>query len=384
MIEISGTSNTLEDIMFKELFESFFLVLIAEMGDKSQLLAMTFAARYPVRKVLLGILIGAVLNDGLAVLLGSMVSAFLPMDTIQIIAGFAFIIFALWTLRSKADEEEDGKHKLKLGPVLTVALAYFLGEFGDKTQLTAITLASQAVYPAAILAGTVMGMFSTGALGIYIGSKLGDKIPETAVRLVSSGVFLFFGITKLHQSLPKEYLTLPYTLFFTIVLFSAIFYLTNILLKARKSGQESALIRRSRELHEYFRRMEEDFDSICLGSEKCGHCQGRRCIVGYTKILIMYGLDEKSANHLARAQVRSNTINKPFSKQQAMESLILTLKTLKEHSSAEDLEPIHEIRRNLELILFGKSIEKISDWNEYEDRLFQINKSIAAALLRDV
>ena len=101
MIEISGTSNTLEDIMFKELFESFFLVLIAEMGDKSQLLAMTFAARYPVRKVLLGILIGAVLNDGLAVLLGSMVSAFLPIDTIQIIAGFAFIIFALWTLRRR-------------------------------------------------------------------------------------------------------------------------------------------------------------------------------------------------------------------------------------------------------------------------------------------
>lgn len=369
--------------MFQELLESFFLVFIAEMGDKSQILAMTFATRYPIRKVLLGILIGAFLNDGLAVLLGSMLSSFLPMDIIQVIAGFAFIIFALWSLKPEG-EEEDSKHKMKLGPVLTIALAYFFGEFGDKTQLTAITLASQAVYPVAILAGTVTGMFSTGAIGIFIGSKLGDKIPEIAIRLVSSGVFIYFGITKLLESLPNRFLTLPYTLAFSIVLVTIVFILVSALLKVRKSGQESTLIRRYRELYEYYKRIGEDFDSICLGSEKCGNCQGNRCIVGYTKTLIKYGLDEKSASHLARAQIRSNTARKPFSKQQAMDSLIITLKTLKNHSKGKDLEPIHEIRRNLEMILFGKSIDKINDWDKYEALLFQYNKSIAATLIKDL
>ncbi len=370
--------------MLQELFESFFLVFIAEMGDKSQILAMTFATRYPVRKVLLGILIGAFLNDGLAVLLGSMLSSFIPMDAIQIIAGFAFIIFALWSLKPEGDEEEDAKDKKKLGAVLTVALAYFFGEFGDKTQLTAITLASQAVYPVAILFGTVLGMFSTGAIGIFIGKKLGDKIPENAIRLVSSGVFMFFGITKLLQSLPDRFLTLPYIVIFSLVLFTVVFILLRALWKVRKSGQESTLVRRSRELYEYYKRIGEDFDSICLGTEKCGNCQGNRCIVGYTKTLIKYGLDEKSADNLARAQIRSNTTRKPFSKQQAMDSLIITLKTLKNHSEGKDLEPIHEIRRNLEMILFGKSIDKISDWSDYEALLSRYNKSIAATLIKDL
>lgn len=370
--------------MFQELFESFFLVLIAEMGDKSQILAMAFATRYPVRKVLLGILAGAFLNDGLAVLLGSMLSSFLPIDIIQIIAGFAFIIFAFWTLKPEKEEEEESKHKLKLGPVATVAFVYFLGEFGDKTQLTAITLASQAIYPVAILAGTVLAMFTTGALGIFIGSKLGDRVPEMAIKLVSSGVFLFFGVAKLLQSLPEKYLTLPYMLIFSTVIITAALLLVRTLWTLRTSGQESILVRRSRELYEYYQRIGEDFDSICLGSEKCGNCQGNRCIVGYTKTLIKYGLDERSAKHLARAQIRSNTARKPFSKQQAMESLFITLKTLKNHSDGRDLEPIHEIRRNLEMILFGTSIERINNWHEYEDKLFKYNKSIAATLLKDL
>src|SRR5690554_6657540 len=183
--------------MIQDFLQAFLLVFIAEMGDKSQLLAMTFAIRYPVRKVLIGILIGAFLNDGLAVMLGSLVSNFLPMNTIQIIAGCAFIVFALWSLKVEEDEEDTVNRKIKLGPVATVAIAYFIGEFGDKTQLTAIALASNAVSPFAVLIGTVLGMFTTGGIGIYIGKKLGDRIPDTAIKLASAALFLFFGITKL-------------------------------------------------------------------------------------------------------------------------------------------------------------------------------------------
>jgi putative Ca2+/H+ antiporter (TMEM165/GDT1 family) len=177
--------------MTQDFLEAFVFVFIAEMGDKSQLLAITFAAKYPVKKVLIGILIGAFLNDGIAVALGSLVSNFLPMNTIQIIAGFAFIAFALWSLKIDEDEEA-ANSKMKFGPVTTVAIAYFIGEFGDKTQLTAIALASNAVSPIGVLIGTVLGMFTTGLIGIYIGKKLGDRIPEIAIKLASVAMFLFY------------------------------------------------------------------------------------------------------------------------------------------------------------------------------------------------
>src|SRR5690554_2998779 len=161
--------------MIQEMIKAFFLIFIAEMGDKTQILAMAFATRFPVRKVLLGIGLGALLNHGLAVALGSSLSRVVPLSTIQIIAGAAFIGFALWTLKPENGEEEK-EPRMQFGPTATVALAFFIGELGDKTQLTAITLAADARYPLLILGGTVSGMIATGALGIFIGKKLGEKI----------------------------------------------------------------------------------------------------------------------------------------------------------------------------------------------------------------
>src|SRR5690606_5883620 len=107
-------------------------------------------------------------------LLGSYLSQVVPIKTIQMIAGAAFVGFALWTLKPE-DEEEEMETRMQFGPAATVALAFFLGELGDKTQLTAITLAADASFPLLILAGTVTGMIATGALGIMVGKKLGDK-----------------------------------------------------------------------------------------------------------------------------------------------------------------------------------------------------------------
>ena len=370
--------------MLHELFESFLLVFLAEMGDKSQLLAMTFAARYPIRKVLLGVLIGALLNDGLAVLLGSLVSTLLPIKTIQIVAGFTFIAFALWTLKPDGEEDESSEHKMKLGPVLTVAIAYFIGEFGDKTQLTAITLASQAVFPVMILAGTVSGMILTGGIGIWIGRKLGDKLPETAIRMVSSSVFLFFGITRLVESLPQQYLSFPNILIFSSVLVTVVLFLLRSIIRSRQLGQESALIRRSRELHEYYNRIKQDFDSICLGTRQCGMCQGSKCLVGSTKSLIQNELDDKLSRHYGQIKINVNSMYKPFNRQQAMESLLATLNILKTYPPGKDLEPIHQIRRNLEVILFGRSIQELHDWKQYERDLFEINQTTAASLICDL
>jgi putative Ca2+/H+ antiporter (TMEM165/GDT1 family) len=370
--------------MIQDFAQAFLLVFVAEMGDKSQLLAMTFATRYPIKKVLIGILIGAFLNDGLAVLLGSLVSSFVPMNAIQVIAGLAFIVFALWSLKVEEDEEDTDHRKIKFGPVVTVATAYFIGEFGDKTQLTAIALASDAVSPLAVLIGTVLGMFATGSIGIYIGKKLGDRMPEMAIKLVSAAMFLFFGITKLAQSLPSKYLT-PLNIFlFFIALAAALALLARPLILARKQGRESALVKRSRELHEYYSRIKSDFDSICLGTEKCGRCQGNKCIVGYTKTLIKYCLDEKSPKDADPSSISQQTLSKPFSKEQAAESLLMTLKVLKDDPENSKLRPIHEIRKNLERILFGKSVDRIKDWKEYEKALFEIDESVAASIVADL
>lgn len=91
---------------------------------------------------------------------------------------------------SDSDTEEID-HNKGMHPVLTVALAFFIGELGDKTQLTAMTLSSEGNYPLFILIGTTLGMVATSAMGIFIGSKIGDKVPDIAIKIVSSLVFVF-------------------------------------------------------------------------------------------------------------------------------------------------------------------------------------------------
>lgn len=90
----------------QEIIRAFMLIFIAEMGDKTQILAMAFVTRYPVRKVLIGIGLGAFLNHGLAVVLGNYLSRVIPISTVQMIAGIAFIGFALWTLKPEQEEAD--------------------------------------------------------------------------------------------------------------------------------------------------------------------------------------------------------------------------------------------------------------------------------------
>ncbi|MFK5884021.1 MAG: TMEM165/GDT1 family protein, partial [Candidatus Izemoplasma sp.] len=115
--------------MITELLRAFIFIFIAEMGDKTQILAMAFATKYNIKKVLLGIFIGSLLNHGLAVLLGNSLTRIIDPSTLQIIAGFAFILFALWSLKMN-DDEESVKKKVKYGPVVTVSIAFFIGELG--------------------------------------------------------------------------------------------------------------------------------------------------------------------------------------------------------------------------------------------------------------
>ncbi|HWI62694.1 MAG TPA: TMEM165/GDT1 family protein [Symbiobacteriaceae bacterium] len=176
------------------------MVVMAEMGDKTQLLAMTFAAKYPARQVLLGVFLGALLNHGMAVGLGAYLGEIIPLGLLGLLAGILFLVFGLLALRVEKEEDEEPQ-AAKFGPVATVALSFFLGEMGDKTQLTTLTMAVQHKGALLVLAGAVSGMMIANSPGILVGDKLLRKVSPRTLRLLSSIVFVGFGLSQLYESL---------------------------------------------------------------------------------------------------------------------------------------------------------------------------------------
>jgi len=180
--------------VFEEFLEAFVLVFVAEVGDKTQLLLMTLAAKYTVLQMLLGILLGVTANHGAAVAIGCCLSSVIEGRLLQIFAGFIFIVFGIITI--VFDSEDEKSRSFKFGPVLTTALTFLLGEMGDKTQLTAMTLAMEAHNPAMVLAGSVSGMLAIGLVGIIIGTTLTKYIPSNIIRTLSGLIFIIFGIMR--------------------------------------------------------------------------------------------------------------------------------------------------------------------------------------------
>jgi len=179
---------------------SFLFVVLAEMGDKTQLLAMAFAARYSAAKVLLAVFLATLANHTLAVAAGRFLTTLIPMEIISFIAAFSFIIFGLWTIRGDKLKGEDKKES-RLGPVATVAIAFFLAEMGDKTQLATISLAIKYQNIANVLIGTTLGMVVADAVGIVIGILMRKHIPEKAIKWVSAAVFVIFGLSGVYKIL---------------------------------------------------------------------------------------------------------------------------------------------------------------------------------------
>ncbi len=271
--------------MFSEYIQALLLIFAAEMGDKTQILAMMFATKYKTRKVLLGIFIGSFLNHGLAVAFGTLLGNMIPVYILQMIAGFAFIGFALWTLMTGDEDDEAETVKKSRSAIVVVAMAFFIGELGDKTQLTAITLSLDAIYPWAILFGTVSGMIITSSLGIFVGSKVGDRLPEALIKVVSSAIFLIFGSQKLITSTPTEWVHWYTVVAFMLVVITVIVVLIRTTLKAREKGQLTPYSKAARHLYNYAHRLQIVADEICRGVKHCGTCQGEKCAVGFIRHL---------------------------------------------------------------------------------------------------
>lgn len=173
------------------LWASTILVVLAEMGDKTQLLGMAFATRFKATTVLAGVFVATVANHFLAVSLGDYLTQIIPLTYIQIAAAISFVFFGLWTIRGDALEGEDKKDYYS--PFWTVTIAFFIAEMGDKTQLASIALAAKYHSLWWVLTGTTLGMMISNLIGILVGVVFGRKIPERAVKTFSASIFILFG-----------------------------------------------------------------------------------------------------------------------------------------------------------------------------------------------
>ena len=174
---------------------AFALVFFAEMGDKTQLIVMTFAARYSWRPVMAAVLAATLANHGLAAALGALLGGFLPATEMRAVGSLAFIGFGLWTLRANDDDDEEVRQSRS--PFWTVALTFFLGEMGDKTQLAVLTLAAEQGAWISVLAGSTTAMLIADGLGIVLGTKLRQRVPPAMMRRISAFVFILCGVAGL-------------------------------------------------------------------------------------------------------------------------------------------------------------------------------------------
>jgi putative Ca2+/H+ antiporter (TMEM165/GDT1 family) len=178
---------------------SFGVIFVAELGDKSQLMALAFATRYRMVPVLIGITVSTALVHAVSVLVGAALGASIPTDAISVVAGIAFLAFGVWTLRGDELTEEDERRasaQSSRSTVLTVGTVFFLAELGDKTMLATITLATQGGLFGTWL-GSTLGMVVADALAIVAGRLLGSHLPERAVRIGAAALFFAFGVALL-------------------------------------------------------------------------------------------------------------------------------------------------------------------------------------------
>lgn len=175
------------------LWNSFLLVSISEMGDKTQLLALVLAAKF--RKpwpIMMGILVATILNHALASYAGSYVTQYVSPEVLKWILSATFIVFGLWMLIP--DKDEGLKTETKWGPFLTTTVAFFFAEMGDKTQLATVALGAKFAAPFMVTVGTTAGMLVADGLAVFFGHRITEKIPMKLVHRMASALFILFGL----------------------------------------------------------------------------------------------------------------------------------------------------------------------------------------------
>src|SRR5215213_6209120 len=180
---------------------SLIYVFVAEMGDKTQLVALAFATKFKTRTVLAGVFLATFAVHLISVVVGVAVSHVLPVFWIKAVAGLSFIFFGLWTLRGDTLDEDEVKSTSRFGPLLTVGATFFLAELGDKTMLATITIASEQKDFYAVWFGSTIGMVLADGLAIIVGKILGKNLPEILIKYAGAGVFLISGVWTLWEAI---------------------------------------------------------------------------------------------------------------------------------------------------------------------------------------
>ena len=182
--------------MFMEsLLVSTGVVALAEIGDKTQLLAFILAARFkkPL-PIILGILAATLVNHGLAGALGAWITASISPQTLRWVLGLSFIGMAIWTLIPDKIEEEETQIANRFGVFGATLITFFLAEMGDKTQIATVAMAAHYATPVLVVAGTTLGMLIADVPAVFVGDKLASRIPMRLVHSIAAAIFALMGI----------------------------------------------------------------------------------------------------------------------------------------------------------------------------------------------
>ncbi len=184
-----------ETICMESLLVSTGVVALAEMGDKTQLLAFILAARFkkPL-PIILGILVATVLNHGLAGALGTWITATLSPDVLRWVLGLSFLGMAIWTMIPDKIEEEETNIASRLGVFGATLITFFLAEMGDKTQIATVAMAAHYAQPLLVVIGTTLGMLIADVPAVFVGDKFAARIPMKLVHTIAAAIFAVLGL----------------------------------------------------------------------------------------------------------------------------------------------------------------------------------------------
>jgi len=174
------------------------VVSLAEMGDKTQLLAFLLAARFkkPIL-IILGILVATLLNHALAGAVGVWIAQTISADWLRWLLGFSFVAMAIWTLIPDKIEEDETRLSRRWGVFGATVVTFFLAEMGDKTQIATVALAVNYAAPITVVLGTTLGMLIADVPAVFVGDKLATRIPMRLVHGVAAAMFAVLGVLTL-------------------------------------------------------------------------------------------------------------------------------------------------------------------------------------------
>ena len=174
------------------------VVALAEIGDKTQLLAFILAARFKKpAPIILGILFATIVNHGLAGALGAWITASISPEVLRWVLGLSFIGMATWTMVPDKIEEEESQIAKKFGVFGATLITFFLAEMGDKTQIATVAMAAHYAAPLMVVMGTTLGMLIADVPAVFAGEKLATKIPMKLVHSIAAAIFAALGIATL-------------------------------------------------------------------------------------------------------------------------------------------------------------------------------------------